>query len=101
MPRLNAFGQPIGDPLPGWTPVPFPPHTAIDGRYCRVEPLAPAHAPGLWDAFQEDDGRNWTYLAPEPFTRGTSSRPTHEHAAPKRPRIYADFSPIQAVKTSA
>jgi RimJ/RimL family protein N-acetyltransferase len=68
MPRVNRFGQPIGDPLPDWTAPPFPPHTALDGRYCRVEPLTLAHAGGLWDAFQQDDGRNWTYLAPEPFT---------------------------------
>jgi len=41
----------------------------MDGRYCTLEPLTPAHAPALWDAFAGDDGRNWTYLAPKPFER--------------------------------
>jgi RimJ/RimL family protein N-acetyltransferase len=68
MARVNAFGQPIGDALPAWTPPPFPPHTVMDGRLCRLEPLTLAHAPALWEAFQLDgEGRNWTYLATEPF----------------------------------
>ena len=67
MARTNRFGQPIGEAVPDWTPPPFPPHTAMEGRYCRLEPLMPAHAAMLWDAFAAGDGRNWTYLAPEPF----------------------------------
>lgn len=40
------------------------------GRFCRLEPLTLAHAPALWEAFGEDaEGRNWTYLANEPFTQ--------------------------------
>lgn len=67
---LNALGQPVGEPLPGWTPPPFPPHTPLAGRTCTVEPLTPAHARALWTAFSADtDGREWTYLAQEPFTR--------------------------------
>lgn len=68
MARLNEFGQPIGDEVPDWIPPPFPLHLPMDGRFCRLEPLAPAHADGLWEGFREDDGRNWTYLAHEPFT---------------------------------
>jgi len=67
---LNALGQPVGDALPGWTPPPFPPHTPTGGRFCRLEPLTLDHAPALWEAFGLDtDGRNWTYLAHDPFTR--------------------------------
>jgi RimJ/RimL family protein N-acetyltransferase len=68
--RMNAFGQPVGFDLPGWTPPPFPPHTPLIGRLCQLEPLVPAHAPALWEAFSLDtDGRNWTYLAQGPFDR--------------------------------
>jgi RimJ/RimL family protein N-acetyltransferase len=67
---VNALGQPIGFPLPGWTPPPFPPHEPLAGRTCTLEPLTPAHADQLWAAFSPDtDGREWTYLAQEPFTR--------------------------------
>ncbi|MGR3760193.1 GNAT family N-acetyltransferase [Roseobacteraceae bacterium NS-SX3] len=64
----NSFGQPIGAPVPGWHPRPRPPHTPMAGRYCRLEPLAPAHAAELHAAFQTDAaGRMWTYLPAGPF----------------------------------
>jgi RimJ/RimL family protein N-acetyltransferase len=68
-PRLNALGQPVGDPVDGWTPRPRPDITAIDGRYARLERLDPArHARALWDAHARDTtGANWTYLAVGPF----------------------------------
>ncbi len=67
--RRNEFGQPIGAPLPGWSPRPVPPRTAIEGRLCRVEPLdLERHAADLFAANSEDkDGRNWTYLPYGPF----------------------------------
>ena len=40
-PELNEFGQPVGAPVPGWTPRPLPPRTAMTGRFCTVEPLDP------------------------------------------------------------
>ena len=60
----NSFGQPVGFPVPGWTPRPRPPQTAMAGRFCRVEPLDLArHAEQLFAANAEDrDGSNWTYL---------------------------------------
>lgn len=63
----NALGQPIGVPVPGWTARPRPPRTAMEGRYCRVEPLDPArHADDLFAANAGDgEGRNWTYLSVE------------------------------------
>ncbi|MGH7060458.1 MAG: GNAT family N-acetyltransferase [Stellaceae bacterium] len=65
----NHLGQPIGPPLPGWSPRPAPPRTPLAGRFCRVEPLDPAcHAADLFAAYSEDkEGRNWTYLPYGPF----------------------------------
>src|SRR5512139_3376842 len=69
--RLNALGQPIGDPLPGWTPPPPQRRRPLAGRYCHLEPLdVAAHAMRLFAADAEDrDGRSWTYLAYGPFDR--------------------------------
>lgn len=70
-PRLNALGQPIGDPVDGWTPRPRPDITAIDGRHARLERLDPdRHARALWNANALDaTGANWTYLSVGPFAR--------------------------------
>ena len=67
--HINQLGQPIGAPLPAWSPRPLPPRTPMTGCFCRVEPLDPArHAAQLWDANSDDrDGRNWTYLPYGPF----------------------------------
>ncbi len=54
--------------LSGWTPPPLPPRAALAGRYVRLEPLAPEHAPGLFAAFAEDAaGAMWRYLPVGPF----------------------------------
>ena len=60
---------PTGRPLPGWTARSTPPRTAMEGRFCRVEPLEPArHAADLFAANAlEGTGRSWTYLMQEPF----------------------------------
>jgi RimJ/RimL family protein N-acetyltransferase len=65
----NELGQPIGAPLPGWAPRPLPSRSAIEGRFCRIEPLDPdRHAAELFDANGDDaDGRNWTYLPHGPY----------------------------------
>jgi RimJ/RimL family protein N-acetyltransferase len=67
--NLNTLGQPVGRPLPDWSPPPHPPHTPLVGRFCRVEPLAVArHAAELHAANQADaEGRMWTYLPYGPF----------------------------------
>jgi RimJ/RimL family protein N-acetyltransferase len=68
--RVNAHGQPIGDALPGWVPPPPPPHTPLAGRFCALRALARDDAAALWEAFGADPtGRNWTYLAHDPFAR--------------------------------
>jgi RimJ/RimL family protein N-acetyltransferase len=74
--QLNHLGQPIGRALPGWQARPRPPRMAIDGRFCRIEPLDPGrHAADLLAANAEDrDGRNWTYLPYGPFARDEDYR---------------------------
>ena len=68
-PHHNSLGQPIGGPLPQWTPPPRPPQTTLSGRYCRVAPLNVAqHAADLFAANARDaSGAGWTYLAYGPF----------------------------------
>jgi RimJ/RimL family protein N-acetyltransferase len=75
-PLLNDLGQPVGVPLPGWTPPPVPQRWPMHGRYCRLEPLDPGrHADALFAEFAADaDGRGWTYLAYGPFPSASSHR---------------------------
>src|SRR3954471_13165022 len=65
----NEFGQPVGLPLPGWSPPPPPPREPMAGRVARLEPLDPAaHADDLYAAYAGDaDGQSWTYLPYGPF----------------------------------
>jgi RimJ/RimL family protein N-acetyltransferase len=67
--NLNHLGQPIGLPLPNWTPPSRPLRTAVAGRYCRLEPLNPElHAAQLFAINQLDvEQRMWTYLPYGPF----------------------------------
>ena len=55
-----------GRPLAGWRPPPLPPRAAHEGRWCRLEPLAPHHAAGLHEAF---DGHPevWRHMPMGPF----------------------------------
>jgi len=66
---VNALGQPIGAPVPDWTPRAAPPRATMRGRTCRLEPVDPArHAGQLFDAYAQDRaGRIWTYLPYGPF----------------------------------
>ena len=67
--RMNALGQPIGEPLDGWQAPPRPTAAVIDGTWARLERLEPdRHARALYEANALDtDGRNWTYLPVGPF----------------------------------
>lgn len=73
---LNSYGQPVGEPVPGWTVRPMPPRTPMVGRYSRVEPIdLDRHAADLFAANAEErDGRNWTYLAVDAFDDPTAYR---------------------------
>ena len=63
MTHTNQLGQPIGAPVPGWTPPPRPTRTPMQGRYCRLEPLAMTHAEHLYARYAADvDGAMWTYM---------------------------------------
>lgn len=67
--RLNALGQPIGEPVDGWSAPPRPPSEPMIGRFCRIEPLdEAAHGAELYLANANDpQGRMWTYLPYGPF----------------------------------
>lgn len=57
----------LGEPVPDWSSPPRPPHTRMDGRYARVEPLDPErHAAALFAANRESDAI-WDYLPYGPF----------------------------------
>jgi RimJ/RimL family protein N-acetyltransferase len=65
--RVNAHGQPIGPALAAWSERRRPERTAIEGRYCRIEPVdLERHAAQLFGSYmQAPDGRDWTYLVSE------------------------------------
>ncbi|MGZ3299300.1 MAG: GNAT family N-acetyltransferase, partial [Asticcacaulis sp.] len=63
----NAFSQPVGKPVPGWSGCSRLPDMELPGRYCRLVPFRPEHARALFDAYGEDDGRMWTYMPFGPF----------------------------------
>ena len=68
MPRPNEFGQPVGDPLGGWSPPPAPPAQRLEGRTVTLEPLEPKrHAAPLSEAFGNAPDSLWTYMAFGPF----------------------------------
>jgi RimJ/RimL family protein N-acetyltransferase len=75
-PHFNGLGQPIGFSLVDWKPPPLPPREAIEGVYCRLEPLSPERdAADLFTALSADaTGRLWTYLAYGPFDTLASYR---------------------------
>lgn len=62
-PRLNEFGQPIGDPV-GAIDARRPQPTSLVGRTCRLDPLALADAQGLLGALLAGAGeQQWTYMS--------------------------------------
>jgi RimJ/RimL family protein N-acetyltransferase len=80
---LNQYQQPVGVPVPGWTPRARPPRQPIEGRYCRLEALDPRrHAAQLYEAYsQAADERDWTYLSTGPFADAASYFEYAERAA--------------------
>lgn len=88
----NNLGQPVGFPLPDWQAPPWPEHTPIAGRFCRLEPLDPArHAADLQAANALDrEDRMWTYLPYGPFETLDRYRAWMEGMCGKRdPLFYA------------
>jgi RimJ/RimL family protein N-acetyltransferase len=66
---MHDLSPPIGAPVPDRSTRPRPPHTSIEGRYARLEPLDPArHGAAIHAANLEDvGGAMWTYLPYGPF----------------------------------
>jgi RimJ/RimL family protein N-acetyltransferase len=65
--RKNQYDQEIGSAVQGWSGCPRPQRNAMQGRYCRLEPVdVERHAADLFSAYMEaPDGRDWTYLFAE------------------------------------
>lgn len=63
---------PLGPVIPGWKGCPLPSREPLQGRFCRLEALAPErHGRELEAANAMDrDGRMWTYLPYGPFQPG-------------------------------
>lgn len=80
---MDDTAQLVGQSLPGWSPRLSPPRTAMEGRFCRLEPLdAGRHGDELFEANLHDrDGQNWTYLFVGPFADFASYRAWLEQVA--------------------
>ena len=97
VPLMNRFGQPIGAPVPGWAPPPFPEKRSMVGNYVRLEPFdAKTHGPDLFDAFSKDgDGKNWTYLPYGPFATYNEFAQWAEPLSRNRdPQFYTVVHPV-------
>jgi RimJ/RimL family protein N-acetyltransferase len=75
----NALGQPVGKPLPDWTPRERLPDTTLIGQVCRVLPYDPIYAAELQRALARDDGRMWTYLPYGPFATANELNASIDH----------------------
>ena len=86
----NEHGQPIGEPVPGWTARPRPPRLGMAGRWCELVPLDPArHAEALHAAFAADrSGRMWTYMPYGPFAAPADYRRWAEAVAPSEDPLF-------------
>ncbi|WP_329126841.1 GNAT family N-acetyltransferase [Streptomyces sp. NBC_01465] len=92
---VNEYDQPIGAPVPGWSPRPLPAEIVLKGDHCRLEPLnANRHAADLYAANRsEPDQGAWTYMFAGPFENPQDYRRyAEEAAASSDPRHYAVIS---------
>ncbi len=65
--RTNDLGQAIGVPVPGFDGARRPEMVTLEGRFCRLEKLTPAHSQDLFEALRADEtGVLWTYLSESP-----------------------------------
>lgn len=98
----DEFGQPVGFPLPDWTPPPLPPRATLNGRYCRVEPLdAARHAADFHAANQlEPDLRGWTYLTYGPFAAVDDCRRWAEQSARREDYLFHAIIDLDSGRTA-
>lgn len=64
--------QPLGDPVPDWTPAQRPSGRVLTGRTVRLEPLSPVHAAPLYSVLSLAPSSHWTYMPWGPFESGGS-----------------------------
>ncbi len=64
VPRINEFGQPVGDPVV-WNGAAPPAPVILSGRSVELRPLAVEHAQGIVDSLGPHP-ELWTYQADEP-----------------------------------
>ena len=65
----NAYGQPVGPRVADWQPRALPESPVLNGRYCRLERLAPEHHGAALGKLLADDTepQDWTYMPFGPF----------------------------------
>jgi RimJ/RimL family protein N-acetyltransferase len=64
VPEINQHGQIVNDTVPDWKGAGVLTRTALNGRFCRLEPLdASRHAVDLFEAYALGDDSDWTWLA--------------------------------------
>ncbi|HET8561976.1 MAG TPA: GNAT family protein [Marmoricola sp.] len=69
MTRTNDHGQPVGEPVPGWTPRQPPTPRLLEGRHCTLVALADADRSPLYDAVVVGaPPQLWTYMSGGPFS---------------------------------
>ncbi len=62
MPEINEYGQQVNDLVPGWQGAQVLRRTALNGRFCRLEPLdVDRHAADLFAAYALGDNSDWTW----------------------------------------
>lgn len=98
----DAWDQPVGFPLPDWRPPPPPSRTALQGRYCRVEPLdAGRHAADFHAAnLLEPDLRGWTYLTYGPFASADDCRRWAEQSAQRTDYLFYALIDLRSGKAA-
>ncbi len=69
MTRLNEHGQPVGEPVPGWSRREDIGPVELQGRWSQVVPLSTTHVDALYDVLvAEASDSLWTYNPAGPFT---------------------------------
>jgi RimJ/RimL family protein N-acetyltransferase len=92
---INEFAQRLGAPVPHWQAPPHPAAQPIEGLYCHLEPLKPAHASDLFQHLGATENLpGWTYLPYGPFVRqGEFTHWIETQCGQNDPVFYALLSP--------
>lgn len=72
---LDEHGMPVGAVVSDWQPPAIPDDTVLEGHWCQLKRLMPAHADALFDAYAAElVPHDWTYLPYGPFESRDSWR---------------------------